>query len=120
MQKIFYTKISRVLVFDGLGFCFYPFLHVGYSTELEERPPFVNTSMALPGPAFPSVYDLSPDYDASMQMAQGRVYPPIFRPTPRFFTPLCVSSNTVFDPVSGESFAYQRQSVPLLKETEES
>lgn len=89
----------------------------------EESPSFVNmnTSMASTGPTFSSLHDLTQDYELSMQMPQGRVYnyPPIFGPTPRFFTPLCVSSNTVFDPVSGETFAYQRQFVPSIKDTEE-
>lgn len=98
-------------------------LFTASSSVLEERSSFVNmnTSIASTGPTFSSLYDLAQDYDPSMQTPQGRFYnyPPIFGPTPRFFTPLCVSSNTVFDPVSGETFAYQRQFVPLLKETEE-
>ena len=97
-------------------------LFTASSSVLEERSSFVNmnTSMASTGPTFSSLYDLAQDYDPLMQMPQGRFYnyPPIFGPTPRFFTPLCVSSNTVFDPVSGETFAYQRQCVPLLKETD--
>lgn len=100
------------------------------SVELgEERPPFLGPNTVPTGPAaifsgkFPSCCDLPLEYDPSplytRQAHETRVYPPIFRPTPRFFTPLCVSSNN-FDYIRGEPLCAFPQSVecPLIKETD--
>ena len=100
------------------------------SVELgEERPPFLDPNTVPTGPAaifsgkFPSCCDLPLEYDPSSlytrQIHETRVYPPIFRPTPRFFTPLCISSNN-FDHIRGEPLCAFPQSVecPLIKETD--
>lgn len=86
------------------------------SVELEERPVFFNTSISPTRPIFQGHFDIPRDQTASpfyttpsrcldvtdcecdtKQMSQNILYRPMFLPTPRFFTPRCVSSNMVYD-----------------------
>lgn len=113
--------MSTVLSYSFSG----PSTSVGFG---EERPPFLNGNTFSSGPAiisgkFPSCCDLPQDYDPppsyTRKLHQTRVYTPIFRPTPRFFTPLCVSSNTL-DHLREEALCAFPQPVecPLSKDTD--